>query len=274
MNSPFDLPGKETRFTRLSSPQAESLKGKVILLTGAAGFLGGYFSKALQEAGGIVAASDIAGGVDLKLDVTDQASVDAAFAQVLKDHGKIDVVINNAAINPKFDVDAAKNTMAFVNYPEEAMRQSVEVNLLGAWRMCKTAVKHMLEQGPSTGSGQAGNIVNIASFYGVTPPRQEIYEEGTEKPVDYAITKAGLIMLTRHIASQFGRQGIRANALAPGGVRNKQDEEFQQRYSANTSLGRMAEPEEVADALLFLASDASRGMTGETLVVDGGWSSR
>ena len=240
---------------------------KVVLLTGAAGFLGVHFTRALREAGAAVVTSDIAGKVDLKLDVTDQASVDAAFEQVIKEHGKIDVVINNAAINPKFDADAPQNTLAFVNYPEEAMRQSVEVNLLGAWRMCKTAVKHMQEAG-------GGNIVNIASFYGVTPPRQEIYQEGTEKPVDYAITKAGLIMLTRHIASQFGRQGIRANALAPGGVRNKQDDEFQQRYSANTSLGRMAEPEEVADALLFLVSDASRGMTGETLVVDGGWSSR
>src|SRR5687768_15371256 len=110
------------------------LSGKVILLTGAAGFLGGYFTKALRDAGATVITSDIAGEVDLKLDVTDQSSVDAAFEQVLREHGKVDVVINNAAINPKFDVDAAKNTLKFVNYPEEAMRQSVEVNLLGAWR--------------------------------------------------------------------------------------------------------------------------------------------
>jgi NAD(P)-dependent dehydrogenase (short-subunit alcohol dehydrogenase family) len=251
----------------MTTASLNDLTGKVVLLTGASGFLGGYFTKALREAGATVVTTDVVPGVDLRLDVTDQSSVDAAFEQVIGDHGRVDAVINNAAINPKFDADAPQNTQAFVNYPEEAMRASVEVNLLGAWRMCKAAVRHMSQQ-------RSGVIVNIASFYGVTPPRQEIYQASTEKPVDYAITKAGLIMLTRHVASQFGRQGIRANALAPGGVRNKQDDEFQQRYSANTSIGRMAEPEEVAAALVFLASDASRGMTGETLIVDGGWSSR
>jgi NAD(P)-dependent dehydrogenase (short-subunit alcohol dehydrogenase family) len=252
------------------------LTGKVVLLTGAAGFLGSYFVRALREAGATVMATDIAQGAEVHLDVTDQSSVDAVFHEVLQEHNRIDVVINNAAINPKFDADAPQNVLTFVDYPEEAMRASVEVNLLGAWRVCKTAVKHMLEQSPSpkASASQRGNIVNIASFYGVTPPRQEIYREGTEKPVDYAITKAGLIMLTRQIASQFGRQGIRANALAPGGVRNKQDDEFQRRYSVNTSLARMTEPEEIADALVFLVSDASRGMTGETLIVDSGWSSR
>ena len=119
-----------------------------------------------------------------------------------------------------------------------------------------------------------GNVVNVASFYGITPPRQEIYPQDTEKPVDYPITKAAIVMLTRHIASQFGREGIRCNALAPGGVLNKHDEEFQKKYAAHTSLGRMSDPEEVADTLLFLASDASRGMTGEVVAVDGGWSSR
>jgi len=119
-----------------------------------------------------------------------------------------------------------------------------------------------------------GNIVNISSFYGVTPPRQKIYPEGTEKPVDYPMTKAALIMLTRHVAAQFGRDGVRCNALAPGGVLNKHDKGFQKRYGANTSLGRMSEPEEVAEGLKFLVSDRSRGMTGEVLVVDAGWRSR
>ena len=243
------------------------LTGKVVLLTGGAGFLGSYFTKALREAGATVVVTDITDDMDVRLDVTDQASVDLAFEKIAAEHGRVDVVINNAAIDPKFDAGADQNARTFVNYPEEAMRESVDVNLLGAWRVCKTAVKHMLELGN-------GNIVNVASFYGVTPPRQEIYQEGTEKPVDYPVTKAGLVMLTRHIASQFGRQGIRANTLAPGGVVKEHDEEFQRKYSANTSLGRMSEPGEVAEALLYLVSDASRGMTGETLVVDGGWASR
>lgn len=243
------------------------LTGKVVLLTGGAGFLGGYFIKALRGAGATVVVTDITGDVDVELDVTDQASIDDAFAKIVAEQGKIDVVINNAAIDPKFDADADQNMKSFINYPEEAMKQSIEVNLLGAWRVCKAAVKHML-------ATNGGNIVNVASFYGVTPPRQELYPEGTEKSVDYPMTKAGLIMLTRHMASQFGRQGIRVNALAPGGVIKGHDKDFQNKYGAHTSLGRMSAPEEVAEALVFLVSDASRGMTGETLTVDGGWASR
>jgi len=243
------------------------LTGKVVVVTGGCGFLGTRFTAALREAGAVVVVTDVAAGADEKMDVTSQQSVDEILAKVVKEHGKIDVVINNAAIDPKFDEAADKNQRQFVNYPEEAMKQSVEVNMLGTWRVCKTAVKIMQEQGE-------GNIVNIASFYGVTPPRQEIYPAGCEKPVDYPMTKAAIVMLTRHIASQFGKSGIRCNALAPGGVLNKHDKDFQEKYGANTSLGRMSEPEEVAQALLFLVSDQSRGMTGEVLVVDGGWRSR
>lgn len=245
----------------------KSLDGKVVILTGGRGFLGSYFSKALKGAGAKVIVTDVVEGTDEIMDVTDQKSVDDVFAKVAKEHGKIDVVINNAAIDPKFDELAEKNQQRFVNYPEEAMQASINVNLLGTWRVCKAAVKQMQEQGH-------GNVVNVASFYGMTPPRQEIYPVDTEKPVDYPITKAAIVMLTRHIASQFGREEIRCNVLAPGGVLNKHDEEFQKKYAANTSLGRMSDPEEVADTLLFLASDASRGMTGEVLVVDGGWVSR
>lgn len=243
------------------------LDGKVVLLTGGRGFLGAYFTEALKGAGAKVIVTDVVEGADEIMDVTDQGSVDAVFAKVAKEHGQIDVVINNAAIDPKFDESASKNEKQFVNYPEEAMQKSIDVNLLGTWRVCKAAIKQMQEQG-------YGNVVNVASFYGITPPRQEIYPQDTEKPVDYPITKAAIVMLTRHIASQFGRVGIRCNALAPGGVLNKHDEEFQKKYAAHTSLGRMSEPEEVADTLVFLASDASRGMTGEVVAVDGGWRSR
>lgn len=240
---------------------------RVVILTGGRGFLGSYFSTALKAAGMTVVVTDIAGDPDVVLDVTDQAAVDAAFADIVDQYGRIDVVINNAALDPKFDAGSTGNEKAFVNYPEAAMQQSIDVNLLGAWRVCKAAVKHMSEKG-------GGVIVNVASFYGVTPPRQEIYPAGTEKPVAYAMTKAALIMLTRQIASQFGRSGIRANALAPGGVFKNHPEEFVTNYKRHTSLDRMNTPEEIADALVFLCSDASRGMTGETLVVDAGWSSR
>ncbi len=247
--------------------EKSGVENKIVLLTGASGFLGGYFVKALEEAGAMVVKTDIEGDVDYKMDVTDQIQIDGVFKEAAEKYGRIDVVVNNAAIDPKFGKDGDQNAVNFMNYPEEAMRQSVEVNMLGAWRVCKTAVGCMKEQ-------KRGNIVNVASFYGVTPPRQEIYPPGKEKPVDYPMTKAALIMLTRHIASQFGQVGIRANALAPGGVLNNHDGSFIKKYSVHTSVGRMNEPEEIADTLLFLVSDASRGMTGETLVVDCGWRSR
>lgn len=249
------------------SKENSGLVDKVVVMTGGCGFLGQYFSALLRQAGAKVVVTDVAKGAEMVMDVTDQQSIDAGLEKVRQEQGRIDAVINNAAIDPKFDVGAAVNKHEFVNYPEEAMQQSVNVNLLGTWRVCKAAIKIMREQG-------FGNIVNVASFYGVTPPRQEIYPAGTEKPVDYTLTKAGVIMLSRHIASQFGRDGIRCNVLAPGGVMKDQPKEWQERYSQHTSLGRMSTPEEVSDALLFLVGDQSRGMTGEVLVVDAGWRSR
>jgi NAD(P)-dependent dehydrogenase (short-subunit alcohol dehydrogenase family) len=249
------------------SKEKKILEDKVVVMTGGCGFLGKYFSDLLQEAGAKVIVTDVTKEADIIMDVTDQKAIDEVLKKISQEQGKIDVVINNAAIDPKFDIGAAQNKHEFVNYPEEAMQQSVNVNLLGTWRVCKGAIRVMCEQG-------FGNIVNVASFYGVTPPRQEIYPTGTEKPVDYALTKAGVIMLSRHIASQFGRSGIRCNVLAPGGVIKDQPKDWQERYSQHTSLGRMSTPEEVSDALLFLVSDQSRGMTGECLVVDAGWRSR
>jgi NAD(P)-dependent dehydrogenase (short-subunit alcohol dehydrogenase family) len=244
-----------------------NMKDKIVLLTGAGGFLGKYFIEALEGAGATVIKTDLGSEADYQMDVTDQAQIDEVFKKVVEKYGRVDVVINNAAIDPKFDKGVDQNEVNFMNYPEEAMRQSVEVNMLGAWRVSKVAVSQMLKQG-------GGNIVNVASFYGVTPPRQEIYPDGKEKPVDYPMTKAALVMLTRHMAAQFGSQGIRSNALAPGGVLNNHDESFIKKYGAHTSLGRMNKPEEIANALLFLVSDDSSGMTGETLVVDCGWRSR
>jgi len=244
---------------------ASDLTGRVVLLTGGRGFLGEYFARALSEAGATVVVSDITDDVDVQLDVTDQESVGTAIDQVVAKYGGIDAVVNNAAIDPKVDT-ADMNARTFVGYPEEAMQRSVDVNMLGPWRVCKAVIPHMQDRG--------GVIINTTSFYGVTPPRQEIYPQGVEKPVDYGMTKAALIMLTRHLASQFGADGIRVNALAPGGVERDHDDEFKAAYGAHTSFGRMNTPEEVADALVFLCSDASRGMTGETLVVDAGWHSR
>ncbi len=241
------------------------LTNKVILITGGTGFLGTHFSRALQDAGAqvIITSRDGDGG-GIALDVTKKESITSAFQQAIDQHGRIDTVINNAAIDPKFEAGADKNDKKFENYPEELLRQSLEVNLLGYTLVAQEAVKHMLKAGK-------GNIINISSIYGVTGPDQRIYPEGTQKPVDYFITKGGVVMLTKFLATTYGPKGIRANTLTLGGVFNEHDEAFQTQYGNRTPLGRMAKPEEVGGPLVFLASDASSYMTGANLIVDGGW---
>lgn len=236
-----------------------TLKNKTILVTGGAGFLGQEFVRALKEAGANVISGDLPGqGADVKLDITNRKSIE----RVISDIEKLDVLVNNAAIDPKVDAENP-NTTKFDQYPDEAMQQSVDVNIVGTWRISQIAVRKMLEQG-------SGNIINIASIYGVVPPHQDIYANGMEKPADYGMTKAAIIQLTKHIAALYGKKNIRSNAIVYGGVARNQDEEFRKRYGKLTMLGRMVELDEVGAPLVFLASDASKGITGHSLVVDGG----
>ncbi len=240
------------------------LTNKIVLITGGKGFLGGYFIKALQEAGATVIVTDRGEDADVQMDVTNTSSIATAFTKAKEMHGNINIVINNAAIDPKFEPDAAQNTKLFENYPEELIKQSLDVNLLGYTLVAQEAVRHMLEAG-------SGNIINVSSIYGVTGPDQRIYPNGTQKPVDYFLTKGGVVMLTKFLATTYGDKGIRANTLTLGGVFRGHSKEFTDAYGARTPMGRMANPEEVGGPIVFLASDASSYMTGANLVVDGGW---
>lgn len=241
-----------------------SLTGKNILLTGGAGFLGKYFTGALKKAGANVIITDITTKADIQMDISDKKSIAKGFKQAIKKYGQIDVIINNAAIDPKFDPSADQNNTLFENYPEKLITQSLNVNLRGYVLVAQEAVKHMLKIGK-------GNIINVSSIYGITGPHQNIYPKGTQKPVDYAITKGGIVMLTKYLATTYGSKNIRANTLTLGGVLKDHDKSFQKKYGDKTPLGRMANPEEVAPPLVFLASDASNYMTGANLVIDGGW---
>lgn len=241
-----------------------TLTNKIVLITGGNGFLGTYFVSSLKEAGATVVVTDRDPEAALQLDVTNKESIQAAFEKVVTEHGKIDVVINNAAIDPKFDSNADQNAKQFENYPEDLIKKSLDVNLLGYTLIAQEAVRRMLPQG-------SGNIINVSSIYGVVGPDQGIYPEGTQKPVDYFITKGGVVMLTKFLATTYGNKGIRANTLTLGGVFKEHGKEFTDKYGARTPLGRMANPEEVGGPLVFLASDASSYMTGANLVVDGGW---
>jgi 2-deoxy-D-gluconate 3-dehydrogenase len=264
------------------------LTGRRAVVTGGAGLLGRRFASALVDLGAATyvldrdadaaakAAGELAGtggrageAVAVACDITDEADVDRAVGEIAAG-GPIDVLVNSAAVDPK--AEAGATTLAegrFTEYPADAWRRSMEVNLTGTFLVTR-AVCRVMER-----HGTAGAIVNISSTYGLTGPDQRIYErsDGTRsfKPLDYSVTKAGMLGFTRALAAQYAGSGIRVNALTPGGAYNEHDDEFVAAYSARTMLGRMARPDEYRGAIAFLCSDASSYMTGANLIVDGGW---
>lgn len=266
----------------LQIPQAFDLTGRAAVVTGGAGLLGRQFCATLAEAGASVfvvdvneaAAKAVAKGIGktaqgFGCDVGDPQSVQQMNAAAIKAFDRLDILVNSAALDPKFDAaSAGKHGSAFEDYSLEAWEAALRVNLTGAFLCSQAVVGQMLKQG-------SGVIINICSTYGLGGPDQRIYQKAGKpaqyKPVDYTVTKAGILGLTKYLATYYGDKNIRVNALTPGGVFNEHDRDFVEAYSARTVLGRMAKPNEMNGALLFLASDASSYMTGANLVVDGGW---
>lgn len=272
--------------------QKFDLTGKVAIVTGGLGLLGQEFCRTLAEAGASVVVADInSSAVNLlttrliregyhalgvATDVTQPASVQAMVQETLSTFDRLDILVNSAALDPKFDPPALAemdklNTVsgAFEDYPLESWKSALDVNLTGLFLCCQAVVKPMLAQ------DKKGSIINICSTYGLVAPDQRIYQrEGKQsayKPVYYSVTKAGVLGLTRYLAAYYAGTEIRVNALSPGGIYNGHDDVFLKAYSARTVMGRMANKDEMNGALLFLASDASSYMTGSNLVVDGGW---
>lgn len=261
------------------------MNGKAAIVTGGAGLLGKQFSLTLAQAGaGVIVADLLAERAEevahsireagfearaVAVDVTDPNSVEAMVNAAEKHYGRLDAIVNSAAMDPKFDADnAGKHANNFEDYPVELFREALDVNLTGMFLCSQKAAKVMVKQ-------QKGSIINICSTYGLVGPDQRLYErEGQPrqyKPVFYTVTKSGVLGLTKYLATYYAGTQIRSNALTPGGVYNAHDEIFTERYSARTVLGRMADQDEMNGAVLFLASDASTYMTGANVVVDGGW---
>ena len=261
------------------------LSGKTAVVTGGAGLLGSQFSRTLAEAGAGLLVADInndqaeklageirdAGGkaIAFKANVTETESTNEMIAKAVDEFGSLDILVNSAALDPKFDgAKGQQHSNAFEDYPLEKWQQSLDVNLSGTFLASQAAVRQMLKQ-------EGGVIVNICSTYGLVGPDQRLYErEGQDaeyKPVDYSVTKAGILGFTRYLAAYYGDRNIRVNALTPGGVFNDHPDDFNDAYSAKSILGRMANIDEMNGAMLFLCSDASTYMTGSNLVVDGGW---
>lgn len=264
------------------------LKGKVALVTGGVGLLGTEFCKTLAEAGAAVAVIDIDGAkasqvaanltqagykaIGIQTDIASPESVANMVTAVLSAFGRLDVLVNSAGLDPKFDPDAVSRGLApgaFEDYPLEQWNAALNVNLTGLFLVTQACVKPMLAQ------GKKGSIINICSTYGLNGPDQRIYIKGDKrvayKPVYYTTTKAGVLGFTKYLAAYYAGTEIRVNALTPGGVFNNHEEYFVANYSARTILGRMARKDEMNGALLFLASEASSYMTGNNVVVDGGW---
>jgi NAD(P)-dependent dehydrogenase (short-subunit alcohol dehydrogenase family) len=261
----------------------------VAVVTGGVGLLGTEFCRTLAEAGAAVAVVDLNGekcaavatdltkagykALGIATDITQPDSVNAMVAKVVSTFGRLDVLVNSAALDPKFDPDAVAKGIApgkFEEYPLEQWNAALNVNLTGTFLVTQTCVKQMVVQ------GKKGSIINICSTYGLNGPDQRIYRkaDGSQpafKPVYYTVTKAGIVGFTKYLAAYYMETEIRVNMLTPGGVYNNHDELFAKNYSAKTILGRMARKDEMNGALLFLASDASSYMTGNNVVVDGGW---
>lgn len=265
-----------------------SLKDKVAVVTGGVGLIGAEFCKTLAEAGASVAVVDLnasaAQGIAdtltksgykafaVSTDITKPDSVNAMVESVIANFGRLDVLVNSAALDPKFDPTAAEKGIApgaFEDYPLSDWNAAMNVNLTGMFLVTQACVKQMIKQ------GKKGSIINICSTYGLNGPDQKIYiKDGKRvayKPVYYTVSKAGVMGFTKYLAAYYAETEIRVNALTPGGVFNNHEEYFVKNYSAKTILGRMAKKDEMNGALLFLASDASSYMTGNNLIVDGGW---
>ncbi|MGZ8475187.1 MAG: SDR family oxidoreductase [Candidatus Limnocylindria bacterium] len=242
-----------------AKPPLERLRldGRVALVTGAAGQLGTAFCETLREAGATVIGADLEDGPGtVALDVTDLASVEGVISSVRQDHGRLDVLVNNAGIGVY--------TPLAEREPEDLARVSA-VNLSGTV-LCTRAAAPLMEQ-------HGGAVVNVGSIYGVVSPDPRIYgTSGRNSSEIYGATKAGVIQLTRWFAVHLAESGIRVNVISPGGVFAEQDPEFVREFERRTPLGRMATADDLQGALLYLASDASSYVTGQNLVIDGGWS--
>lgn len=260
------------------------LSGKVAIVTGGAGILGQHFCAGLAESGATVAVVDLDEGKVLELarslsdryrgkaigvrcDVSDPESVRRMVARVVTDCGEINILHNNAA-GKSADLEAF--FAPFEDYSLEQWRAIMAVNLDGMFLVAQAVGKQMVAQ------GKGGSIVQTASIYGVAAPDHRIYEGSfylgrkINTPAVYSASKAGVIGLTRHLATYWADQGIRVNTLTPGGTESGQNDEFKRRYSARIPLGRMAQAPEMVGALLYLVSDASSYVTGQNVIVDGG----
>lgn len=263
------------------------LDDRIAVITGGGGLLGGQHAAAIADLGGRPVLLDIDAAslernaalmlketgitpLTLTADITDLDSVRQACEHILGRYGRVDILINNAARNPKVESTDGQDFSRLENFPWEQWQLDLDVGLGGAFNCAKVFGTQMARQG-------RGVIVNIASDLGVIAPDQRLYrvegraaDQQPVKPVTYSVVKHGLIGLTKYLATYWHEQGVRCNALSPGGVHAGQNDVFVSKLTHLIPMGRMAEADEYRGAIAFLCSDASAYMNGANLVMDGG----
>lgn len=264
-----------------------NLTGRVAIITGAAGLLGEEHARTIAQAGGVPVFVDIDSdkatekarkladefGVPAfaaPANITNRSDVERVLSQTLDRHARVDILINNAANNPRVEQPDDVKFSRFENFSIEQWNSDVAVGLTGAFLCSQVFGSEMARQGH-------GIIVNVASDLALIGPDQRLYRQADlpehlqpVKPATYSVVKSGLLGLTRYLATYWADKGIRVNAISPGSVYNGQPEVFVTRVSSLIPMGRMASADEYRGAILFLCSDASSYMTGANLVVDGG----
>src|SRR3972149_9615390 len=249
------------------------MKNRTILISGGLGLLGSEFSSVLsKEDNTTVIILDLPSKKISRLikkthfypiDITDEIDVETTIAQIHKQHG-INVLINCAAINP---IPKEGEDNSFENYSLDKWDKTLAVNLTGSFLLSRECIKYMLKKERDFNEYK-GTIVNIASDLGIITPDNRIYNSSYKKPVDYCISKAGLIHLTKYIASYYGNK-IKIVCLSPGSVYTNQSDELKENLENKIPLSRLAKIDEYNGAIKFLCSSDSDYMQGQNLVMDG-----
>lgn len=255
-----------------------SLKGRVALVTGGYGHLGRAMSEALAEAGAKVVVAGrsqekmiSAFGKDnsafqfLQMDISDRSSIESAVAKIKSDSGQLDILVNNAINSPH------------ISNPQADEKTAWREGLLGNLETVREVTEQFI---PVLLKSKTGSVINVSSMYGLVAPDFRIYKGASQfskSPSYYGTAKAGLVQLTRYWASFYGDQGLRFNCLSPGPFPKEsalKDLEFAEELKERTLLRKLGRPEELGGPCVFLASSASSYMTGQNLIIDGGWTVR
>ena len=241
---------------------------RLVIISGGTGVMGQAFAKKLKENDYDILLLDVREPVDkvvigefMKCDISSENNISELSDYLNSENQEIHGLINNASCQPEGFANELEN------YRIDTYRKVLEVNLVGSFMLVKAVIPFMKRQ-------QFGSIVNIGSIYGVVAPSFEIYEGmNITSPLVYSVAKAGIIHFCKWVAARYGKWNIRCNAVTPGGIVDSQKggSEFEKIYSSTTPLGRMVHSTEVAELVNFLISDKSKYITGQNILIDGGW---